>query len=192
MSGKVPYDFIITCDADDQKMNNSKVIQKLKGYQHLFYYFGNSKSKIEAYNNDIDKHMDFDILVVTSDDTEPLLHYDKTIVEVMLKYFPDLDGVINFDDGYQKRKDLNTFPIMGKKYYQRFGYIYHPAYKSLFCDDEFSIVSRLLKKEIYINQVIIKHCYGPYDNLYERNDQFWSHDQAVFNTRRSKTFDLVI
>lgn len=190
LSGKVPYEFVITCDNNDSTMNNPIVIQKFKNYRNLFYYFGNSKSKIEAYNCDIDKHMDFDILLVASDDTEPMPNYDKTLAEAMMQHFPDYDGVINFDDGYQTRKDLNTFPVIGKKYYSRFGYIYHPAYKSLFCDDEFSIVSRLLKKEAYINQIIIKHCYGPYDALYAQNDKFWNHDQGVFNLRRSKNFDL--
>jgi hypothetical protein len=82
--------------------------------------------------------------------------YDSALRDNMEHYFPDTDGVLWFNDGFQKH-NLNTLCILGRKYYQRFGYIYHPAYKSLWCDNEFTVVASLLKKQLYFDKVIIRH-----------------------------------
>ena len=34
--------FVITCDTDDETMNNKEVKELLDGYKNLKYYFGNS------------------------------------------------------------------------------------------------------------------------------------------------------
>jgi hypothetical protein len=56
-----------------------------------------------------------------------------------------------------KRQDFNTLCILGKKYYDRFGYIYHPSYKSFWCDNEFTDVANELGKQTFIDKVIIRH-----------------------------------
>ena len=56
----------------------------------------------------------------------PLVNgYDTVIKEKMTLHYADTDGVLWFNDGHQEKK-LNTLCILGKKYYDRFGYIYHP------------------------------------------------------------------
>ena len=121
--------FVISCDADDASMNNPQVIGKLNSYKNLSYKFGNNKSKIQAVNADMPES-GWDIVLLASDDMIPQIQgYDEIIRESMTNIYPDTDGVLWFFDGY--RRDLNTLSIMGKKYYDRFGYIYHPAYFSL-------------------------------------------------------------
>ena len=56
--------FVVTCDLDDTEMNNESVIKKLESYKNLFFYFGDSKTKIEAVNADLDKHDDYDIIMI--------------------------------------------------------------------------------------------------------------------------------
>lgn len=196
LSNTIPYSFLISCDLDDKSMNNSDVINKLKKYPNLFYYFGKSSTKIEAYNRDMDKHLNFDILLVTSDDAVPSMKgYDKIIVDLMVKNFPDFDGVINFNDGYVKRV-TNTLPIIGKKFYDRFNYIYYPKYKSVCCDHELTLVSRILGKECYSDTTIIKHNHPiydqkvKYDQLYQRNDKWFDYDVKIYNTRHENNFYL--
>lgn len=193
LSGATPFHFLITCDTDDTTMNCPAVIEKLDRYKHLSYSFSNNTSKVEAYNKDIEKY-DFDILLVTSDDMEPLVDgFDKVIVRHM-QTFPDYDGVLNFFDGHVGAH-CNTLPVIGKKYYNRFGYVYNPAYVSLFCDNELSIVSKILRKEKVCNELIIKHNHPVWtgigwDQLYQKNEALKARDEAVFIERRARMFDL--
>jgi hypothetical protein len=82
--------------------------------------------------------------------------YDNIIRNNMKTHYPDTDGVLWFNDGYQGQ-NLNTLCILGRKYYQRFGYIYCPEYKSLWCDNEFMDQANLLGRQIYFHETIIKH-----------------------------------
>jgi len=195
LSEQNPYHFVISCDLDDPVMNSPKAIEKFATYPHLSVYYGNNQSKIEACNADIDKHPDFDILILASDDMIPVVEgFDRFIVSLNSLYFPDYSGAIHFNDGCQGTR-VNTLPIIGKKYYDTFGYIYNPQYKSFFCDDEMTQVSRLLNKSIYVSQVIIEHHHpsignAPNDELYQVNSRFWEQDKMVYNARRSMNFGL--
>jgi len=195
LSGKHNVCFVISCDTDDLSMNNPQSIQKLESYDNLFYYFGDNKTKIEACNADIDKHMDFEILLLASDDMIPHTKgYDNIIIEKMKIKFPNLDGILHFNDGHIKNR-ISTYPILGKKYYQRFGYIYHPSYKSLYSDQEYTIVSRILRKRYYNRKILFTHKHylhreAEKDPLYTRNEKFDNLDYNTFIQRRRKHFDL--
>jgi hypothetical protein len=149
--------FLITCDKDDISMNNDAVRERLqKNYRNTFVVFGESKSKIEAVNNDMNLAPEHDIILLASDDMVPEEKgYDEVIRNKMQELYPDTDGVLWFFDGY--RRDFNTLCILGKKYYDRFGYIYHPSYKSFWCDNEFTDVANNLGKQTFIDKVIIRH-----------------------------------
>ena len=120
--------------------------------------------------------------------------YDKIIIEKMKENYPDTDGVLFFNDGYQGRR-LNTLCILGKKYYERFNYIYHPDYKSTWCDNEFMSVADILDRQTYFDEVIIKHehpdwGYGRHDSIHQKNYNDLTHDQKTFINRRNKNFGL--
>lgn len=195
LSHKVSYHFVISCDIDDPVMNSEKAIDKLKSYPNLSFYFENNLSKIEACNKNIDLHLDFDVLLLGSDDMIPVMKgYDEIIISSMNAYFPDTDGVLHFNDGV-RGYDLNTLSIMGKKYYDRFGYIYYPEYRSFYCDDEFMQLSRFLNKAVYIDSVIIEHRHfsvgkSEIDELYIKNDKHWNHDKNLYDQRRAINFGL--
>jgi hypothetical protein len=188
------YEFVISCDEDDSSMNNSEVIDKLKSYKNLVYYFSSNNSKVEAINSNIENH-DFDIILLASDDMIPQQKgYDNIIRSFMKKSFEDTDGVLWFADGYQNER-LNTLSILGKKYYQRFGYIYNPEYKSLWCDNEFTIIASALGKQVYIPFVIIKHEHviwknQKWDDLQIKNQEYDSSDHETFKKRIQNNFYL--
>jgi len=76
-------------------------------------------------------------VICASDDMVPKAWgWDNEIAIAMNQHFPDLDGCVHFNDG-NTDGELITFSILGKRLYERFGYIYHPDYKSLYCDNEF-------------------------------------------------------
>jgi hypothetical protein len=189
---KENYEIIVSCDIDDEDMNTTENINKLKEYKNLKYFFGNNKSKIEAINANMEG--DFDIMLLASDDMIPQIEgYDEIIRMNMKLHYPDTDGVLWFFDGY--RKDLNTLCILGKKYYDRFGYIYNREYRSFWCDNEFTIVANILNKQTYFDLCIIKHNHPDifgreYDETYKKNNLFG--DDMVFKKRQFNNFDLKI
>jgi len=189
-------EFLITMDIDDLEMNNQHTIDVLNTFKNVVYFFDKSESKIHAVNRDIDKFKkEWDIVLLASDDMVPQVKgYDNIIREKMKEHFPDTDGVLWFNDGFQQRK-LNTLCILGKKYYERFNYIYNPEYKYCWSDNEFMEVANLLKKQVYFEQVIIKHehpdwGYGNKDFIHEKNNQYFRYDMNVFNNRKIKNFDI--
>jgi hypothetical protein len=187
--------FLITLDSDDTTVT-PQLINTLKSYHtNINVIVGKSGSKIIAVNRDMENAGDFDIVLLASDDMLPEVEgYDEIIRDKMKEHYPDTDGVLWFNDGFQQNK-LNTLCILGRKYYERFGYIYHPAYLSLFCDNEFTDVANFLNKQTYFNQIIIRHdhpiIYGrDFDALYTHNEQFSRHDMRTYFARRSINFGL--
>lgn len=203
--------FLITCDQDDPTMNNDAVRQRLQdNYKGMTVVFGNSTSKIEAVNADMAHAPDYDIILLASDDMVPEEDgYDETISNEMRKNYPDTDGVLWFFDGF--RRDLNTLSILGKKYYERFGYIYHPSYKSFWCDNEFTEVANQLGKQTFIDKVVIRHIHPSWikrdanvleqyrvlhpnaqntgiDDTFVKNSPFEQADAANFFNRKKTLF----
>ena len=189
------FEFIVSCDIDDNTMNNDTIKNRLNNYPNLKYYFSNNKSKIEAINNNL-QNVEFDVLLLASDDMVPIVYgYDAYIINTFknkLNY--NTDYVLWFNDGFQGN-NLNTLSIIGKKFYDRFGYIYNPEYKSLFCDLEFTQVLRKTGRFIYFDDIVIKHKQYSIineepDNLYIENNKFYDYDLQIFNKRQSLNFNL--
>ena len=194
LSNRCNVEFLITCDNDDEVMNNLKVKDRLKSYSNLTVEYGNSKTKIQAINEGVSNY-NFDIILLASDDMIPIVQdYDYIIIENMCKSFPDFDGILWFNDGIQQNR-LNTLCILGKKYYNRFNYIYNPEYKSLWCDMEFTQVGAILEKQKYFNDIIIQHVHYSVtgvgnDETYIQNEKYESEDRYTFLKRQSQNFDL--
>jgi hypothetical protein len=185
--------FQITIDEDDITMNDQKVFEKLSSYKNLKFDLGKSKNKIDAINRNITVD-GWDIILIASDDMIPKVEgYDTIIRNKMVELYPNTDGILWFHDG--NRKDLNTLSIFGREYYKRFGYVYHPEYKSFWCDNEFTQVGNILKKQTFIDQVIIHHehpdwGFGGRDDLYISNAKNDNHDRNVFINRAKINFGL--
>ena len=196
LSGKVPTRFVVTCDEDDTKMNTPIVRQRLAAVPNLTVFYGNSGSKVAAINADIPWPPDWDVILVASDDMVPVEPgYDWVICSEMAWRYPDMDGVLWFNDGYVGRK-LNTLPILGRTYYSRTRYVYQPEYKSLWCDNEFMCVAERLGRQTYIDRVIIRHEHPgnvkgiDHDETYKRNNKDHWRDKAHYDLRAARGFDL--
>ena len=196
MLDKENFTFLVSIDHDDEILNTPEVLERLNQYPNMKAIVGESKGKIFACNRDIDEHGgDWDIVVLVSDDMMPQVKgYDMHIRKGYKKHFPDYDGVLHFNDGHQGKK-LNTLCILGKPYYDRFGYIYSPDYISLYCDNEFMDVSRILGKAKYLPLVIIEHQhwawgYGGMDALYQKNEGPIQVDRDTYLRRKEANFHL--
>jgi len=191
------YEFIVSLNKDDKTMNNSQMKTFMNDQPGLLYYYGNHATKIEAINADMEG-LDFDILFLISDDMIPIVPgFDVAIAEEMKNHFPDMDGALHFPDGYNNKDEDSaiTLSIMGKKLYDRLGYIYHPDYKSFFCDNEFKDVVYKMGKAVFIPKVIVRHDWrgvhhNKPDNTYRRNSKLGGGgvDEAIYNRRKKAGF----
>lgn len=188
LSGKHDFQFMVSMDNDDVSMKNDKIL-KFLDLPHVSYNYSNNKTKVQAVNADM-SNLYFDILLLASDDMLPLAKdYDDIIIQNMLRFFPLLDGCLHFNDGFKPQ--LNTLSIMGVNLYKHFGYIYHPDYISLWCDNEYQEVTERANKAVYINETIIKHEWTNYtgiDELHKHNEQFYLKDKQTFEKRKALNF----
>ena len=153
------------------------------------------KGKINAINTPLRLCDTYDILLLASDDMIPHVKgYDQIIIDKMRELYPDTDGVLWFNDGYTGSR-LNTLVCAGRKYLDRFGYIYHPDYKSLWCDNEFMEIAQGIGKMTYIDQVIISHNHpmnigSNMDELYRVNEAYYRQDEQTFKKRKEQGFPI--
>lgn len=196
--------FNINCDEDDSLCNNSKFVGDVCG---LFkekenctfsLKFDKNTNKISAINDHIDaRFFDFDVVICASDDMIPQQQgWDDVIAKDMKEFFPKLNGALHYFDGYQK-ESLITLSILGRELYNHFGYIYHPDYKSLYCDNEFTQSVYNLGRVKYIDNLIIKHEHygeegnsnsGDFDASAQKTLRYAGRDQMVFERRKELGF----
>jgi hypothetical protein len=195
----------ISCDIDDTTMTNTNVQQSIKNITHRVawseIYYGNNTSKIEAVNADISSiNWPWEMVVLVSDDMVPQVKgYDDVLRSHMIANFSNTDGILWVNDGSQGNH-LNTISIMGRKMYDSFGYLYHPAYKSLFCDTEFTDLCKgpLASKCTYIPYMLIRHEHPGNgfpqrnDALYIKNVSFWNQDMMTYILRKKYEYDWTI
>ena len=74
LSGNHEVRFVITCDLDDETMNNQEIkswFSEAKKKYDIDAFYGNSKSKVEACNADLENE-EADVLLLASDDMVPV------------------------------------------------------------------------------------------------------------------------
>jgi hypothetical protein len=192
---------LVSLDIDDVTMNNSETINKLTGYiqkypDRIIVKFGYSKNKIDAINRDVNEIKDkfnFDILVNFSDDMEFIQHsFDNVIRDKFFCHYADLDGNIYFNDGFVGDR-ISTMSIIGRKYYDKFNYIYHPSYFSLWCDNEYTEVAKRNQKILYFPERIFNHNHpanvgGFIDEQLVKTESYSDIDRQNYEQRLNNNF----
>jgi hypothetical protein len=200
--GKDQIGVAISCDTDDSSMTRSSVQDEIHtllnpvAWHRIFY--SPNKTKIQACNANMGEiDWQWDIVVLVSDDMIPRIEgWDNVIRTHMTTYFPDTNGILWFNDGFQGDK-LNTLCVYGRRMYDTFGYIYEPSYKSLFCDTELTDRCRadLASFCKYIPYCIIRHEHPGtgfaqnMDPLYARNQTYWNEDMHNYIRRKVYPYD---
>ena len=164
MSGSNNYFVVCSLDDDDPTMNTEAVRDRIKTYNKVYPYWGHSHCKVHAINREAKNFGQFDILINQSDDMVWTKQWhDLIIADHMAANFPDGDGALHYPDGNAGGRILMTMSIMGKKYFDRTGYIYHPEYSSLWCDNEATDVARMLGRLVFIDEQIFDHQHPAYN-----------------------------
>lgn len=198
--------YLISVDDDDKTMTDlgireraGTIIEKSGG--QMTFCIGTSNNKVEAINRDIEKVRDWDILVSGADDMVCVYEgWDERIRTDMQTNFQNLDGCLGYYDGTQKH--FFTMSIMGRKAYDSLGYIYHPSYESLFCDQEYTDYWRMNNRIAESRDVLFEHVHPAslrtdaklpkheMDALYIRNEgrNLWNKDQMNYIERKKQGF----
>lgn len=185
---------LVSYDADDATMTPEVIAAAEKLHPACVCVKGNSKTKIEACNADLNEYGgDWNVCLLCSDDMWVRRRgWDDAIRQNMQKYFPDTDGALwHFD---QAQRKINTLECVGRKYYERRRYLYHPTYASFFSDNESTAVGLRDKRLVFIEEGICSHeqphwCGGmKRDATYMRNNKYWGADSANFARRQAEGF----
>lgn len=188
----IAIDLEVVIDSDDPTMMDPLVLQRLHALGAVVTV-GEHKSKVAACN--AGRVTGWDILILASDDMVPAINgYGERIVKGFREHFPHHDGALHFDDGYA-HESVCTIPILGRRLYDQLGYIYHPAYESLYCDNEYTKILQSLGRIVYLPESVIEHRHfvtgkAECDALYERNEALGGRDQRVYNDRKAIDFGL--
>lgn len=198
-SSKKNYFVLAKCDMDDDSMNNDSVRDRLKYYPEVQVEWGISENKVHAINRDIEKSLNtWKILMNHSDDMWMAKDgWDEIIESDMNKFFPDLGGVLHYNDGNHYGNKLMTYSIMGKKYFDRFGYVYYPGYANVYCDNEAMEVAKKLNKYVYIPDAILNHNHpmwgkAEWDDQYKKTEEpiGYKKDREIYTSRVANNFGL--
>lgn len=202
-SSNANYLVLVSIDEDDESMQKYIDDKELGlGYPHLNVVVVNgiSKNKIDAINRDIERvtekwNIKWDILVNISDDMLITSNQFDSVVRSAFTETTDL--FLHLPDGY-RNESIPTMSIMGVNYYNRFGYVYHHDYESVYCDNEAMDVAKKLNRYIYINQKLFTHEHPSnigrhiWDAQYEKNEAIEVHtkDCLLYGDRKQNNFFL--
>lgn len=178
----IDVEVILSLDWDDPT--------RLEYHQMASYILvsGANKSAVDAINGAAEVAKG-DIFIVVSDDTDCPDGWDKFLMKLV---DGKTDWILKTNDGTQPW--IITSPILDRAYYNRFGYIYHPDYRHMFCDTELTCVADLTGRKI-ISNILFKHNHysvtkEPPDAISKRADGTWDQGEKLFLERYKRNFDL--
>lgn len=186
---------LVSCDEDDATMTPEVIAQAEALHPAVIVLRGTSKTKIEACNADVNDYQGhWDIILLASDDMWCRRKgWDEMIRTKMFEHHPDTDGVLWFHDG-TKQHAIMTLSCVGRRYYERDRFLYHPTYRSFWCDNEATDVARVRGRLKFIEQPIASHEHWAWnggmkkDALYIRNNGPWASDEANYHRRKALGF----
>jgi hypothetical protein len=197
-----PTAFIIITDEADRTTDPEELFAIEEDYPHFQFarvsLLGKT-TKVMAYNADAGllHAMNWRVLIGGSDDMVPAPGYNT----FCLRETP-LDGILWLPTEDPAKKNvirngkplkigsrdyfkywISMLPIMGREYYHRFGYIYHPSYQGYFCDNEYTDVARREMAIKWIdNRAMFRHMHPDWEpaEMIARDGTYKKYPRTVF------------
>jgi hypothetical protein len=141
------------------------------------------------------------VLMATSDDFKPPLHWDTQLKNLTCGCggpWWEHSHVVHTNDGHTSiRHGICTFPIVTFGWYTKHSYIYHPSYVELFGDQELCEVAYRDNAMIRAHHLYFEHIHytvqkrtaDEHDEKHA-NRRAWNIDEATFNKRKSLDFPI--
>ena len=137
-------------------------------------------NNINGYINDITLEWKY-LIVLDNNKICKINHWDRLLKENYDFYNKTDDGVIFFNDGIN-RSEINTYPILCKKYIENNNTILCNAYNTDFAFEEFTIVNNALGNQTYFSLVLFENTI--IDKIINKADL------NIFKQRKLNNFDL--
>ena len=198
LSGKHDVLFLIAIDEDDAAMNTPEVLDRLRKHKDIEVQVApGTGSKIEAINRGVVlASSGADVVILAADDFVPQIQgYDDEIIKT---FGGDYNKALWYRDGLQpgEQDEICTLPIIGASIIQRWGFLYHPDYRSVYADNEYTDVLFLAGLFGRIATCIIRHDWAASDNqgkpdiLKARNEapELYAADKATYERRKAEGF----
>lgn len=188
----VDVQLVVSVDeSDPQRSLYEELYQDYMGFRSLDKFLINPNTCVVEATNLAAKASDGDILLYLSDD---FACFENWGGEILSRMELDKPMLIKVDDMYQKfHVDVLTMPIMNRALYNELGYFWHPAYRSMFVDqDLYHTVNNMgalrLCPELKFEHR--HHCAGLAinDETYKRSSANWDSGKALYHERKSKGF----
>jgi len=176
--------YYVSIDSSDP--TKDEYLASKKDYINIIV--GDGNSCVEAVNIGAKESNFEDIIVIVSDDFICQNGWDQKILDFVgdKKNF-----VLKTNDG--REPWIVTFPVMDKEYYNRFGYVYNPLYKHLFCDTEMTHVAEITGSMIVDMSNVIEHKATELtknDSVNMKNNSTWWQGESVYLQRVRENFGL--
>ncbi len=176
-------EFLLSIDVDDPL--KLKYLELFPTGKILCY---DNRSAIDAINRAA-KESKGNVIIQIAEDFEPC---DNWGMKILRETQGKEDWILKTQDGIQSW--LITLPILDRKYYDRFGYIYYPEYLHMFCDTELSCVADLTGRRLTSNLLFPHNHYSTgksvKDSVSAKADLTWNQGDKLFKERFRKNFDL--
>lgn len=195
MSSSDNYFIVAKIDEDDPKLEKYKIGLHL--YPEVIPRFGLSNNKIHSINRSLDDIPYFDIIIIMSDDIRwDVKGFDDELRKAFTFFSPQLNGTIHVPDDHGKQK-TSIVSILGVNLFKELGYLYYPEYKSVFCDDDFTQMTKLMNRYAFINKRMFTHLHplwglSGWDTQYRETEskENYNHDREVFLKRKQNNFGI--
>lgn len=184
----------VACESEDQKVYSER-LAPLNGI--VTVAAARYGCYVEAVNR-VAAETTGDVIIVAADDVVPSQGYDLKILSSFEKHFPKFDGVLKANDLIHAISEpSNTHPVIGRKYYEKFGYVYYPAYFAMYADTDFAYTSLLTQRVVPVPTLILEHWHHtagktPRDFTHEKPLGHTECGERIFNQRQKEGFLLNI
>jgi hypothetical protein len=193
--GTDDFKIFMKVDVDDKPTFD--VLEKFhnKYYPNFIVYAVEHRSKVYAINEGVQYQPDWDVLLNMSDDFKFVQKnwYGKMIAQIQRVWGNSTDFFAHFNDNYTEDR-LPTMHIVGRDYYLRDNFIYHPSYGSVSCDAEAYYVALMRGKYHYFPEVFFHHLHPANnhsiktDATYLGNDKWDKQDTENYFERMKHYF----
>jgi glycosyltransferase involved in cell wall biosynthesis len=133
-----------------------------------------------------------DVIIAMSDDFVPPPGWD-TLLDIATDW--SKPAVLKVSDGYNH--DLCTLAIVSRPRYIKFGYLFYPAYESMFCDTELTFAAAQDGVLVNANHLLFEHLHPDCNkrardavDLVHGSSERYETGRMIFDYRRSLGFPI--
>lgn len=172
-SAGCPVEHIFSLDLDDGYSKDYQKLDKL--------IINNNRAVVEAANHAAKQSIG-EIITYLSDDFDCFPDWGIRLTEICSKYQGEY--LIKVHDGLQQfQAEVLTIPIMSRSLYNRLGYFFHPAYRSMWVDVDLFHTCKNLGVIKEHPELVFFH--NHYCNGKAKRDETYNRSDANFETGRA-------